>query len=156
MTQGDKKSGLDVAQEFAERCLRFDFFKAAEDARVSLAILLDSSFPGTESCRTFILEYDVRSVGYATNDFFPDTSPAEWLELLGIDLEKGRAGIFDPVFVREFERRKLRLYAGMNKRHPMVGFGVPNRLADIQRWEALIREWEREFQSHYGSYFNTR
>ncbi len=154
MTQGGHEVVTrNTTEAFAAQCNAPEFFKDTMRARAELRELLDSdAFQGTDACRRFILEYDIRGVGYGTDAFLSDTSPTEWLERLGINLTANEYGIFDENGARDYEQRMLRIYAGLRKRHLMVGVGVPKE-ADIASWDALLKDWGREYQERYGSHF---
>ena len=79
---GGPKTALQAARAFTGWCLRVDFFKDTDRARRKLsAVLASPYFSGTESCREFLLVFDIRGVGYNEDDpALPDVSPQEWLE----------------------------------------------------------------------------
>ena len=137
------------AREFYDLCTAPDFFKETETARKILA-LARICFLGTDACWDFLMEYDIRGVGYGTGDpVLPDILPTQWLASLGIDLAQNQWGIFDPDYARKFEEERLRRYSG-GERHWMVGKCVSDSGADIRNWDQLVWRWQNEFSAHYN------
>ena len=138
-----------AAGAFYEFCMNPHFFEKTEDARTIL-MSLRVSFLGTDACWDFLMEYDIRGVGYGTGDpALPDMLPAQWLASLGIDPAQNQRGIFDPDYVVKFEEERLRRYSA-GERHWMVGKAVGDPTADILKWNQLISRWEYEFLARYS------
>ena len=139
----------ETVREFEWRCQEPDFFRDTERARAVLKPILERAFPGTGACQQFLMEYDIRGVGYSEGDPYPDVSPKEWLVSLGIDTFQSRVGIFEEKWAQGFEQKCLRRFVTLRERHPMLGVGV-ERFADEAVWRALLAAWEKEFREHYG------
>lgn len=152
MSKPDHAS-LGTARNFSDMCLKPRFFSAENAERMRRGLELFFMLPwfyGTAACKRFLLEYDIRDVGYAVNDPFPNISPQEWLTSLGIDIAKGKAGIFDAEGVEQYEQKQLRRYKWRCEHLKMLGYQCADPQADIAEWGKLLDQWEKEFKEKYG------
>lgn len=143
-------SRFESACEFERRCREPNFFRDIEHARAILKPILECAFPGTSACRQFLIDYDLRGVGYSSGDPFDDMSPGEWLRSLGIDTKENSMGVFKHARAHEFEWQCLKKFTGPAARqHLMVGYACADPQADYAAWGELLDRWQKEFLECY-------
>lgn len=102
----------------------------------SLRENLEKNCKGTKCLIEFLLTEDIKKVGYCFGDVVSDTLPDEWMEELGIDLQRKKYGIFTKEGAKEYEQNQLIWQEIKAKYSPTVK----------ERYE----KWCFEFEKHYG------